>query len=97
MAKIVFITGANTGIGFEIVKALAASEKSYIVLMGGRSLEKVHNAAATVQDLPESSSQFVPIQVDIEHDDSIKQAFHEVQTKFGRIDVLINNAGQFIP
>ncbi|KAJ5913107.1 hypothetical protein N7504_001990 [Penicillium tannophilum] len=93
MAKIVFITGANTGIGFEIVKALAASDQSYIVLMGGRSLEKAQNAAATVQDLPESSSQFVPIQVDIEHDDSIKQAFHEVQTKFGRIDVLINNAG----
>lgn len=94
MAKIVFITGANTGIGFEIVKALAASDQSYIVLMGGRSLEKARNAAATVQDLLESSSQFVPIQVDIEHDDSIKQAFHEVQSKFGRIDVLINNAGQ---
>lgn len=97
MAKIVFITGANTGIGFEIVKALAASDRSYIVLVGGRSLEKARNAAATVQqDLPESSSDFVPIQVDIEHDDSIKQAFHEVQSKFGRIDVLINNAGQCI-
>ncbi|KAJ5786085.1 uncharacterized protein N7503_011297 [Penicillium pulvis] len=93
MAKIVFITGANTGIGFEIVKALATSDQSYIVLVGGRSLEKAQNAAATVQGLPESSSQFVPIQVDIEHDDSIKQAFHEVQSKFGKIDVLINNAG----
>ncbi|KAJ6110432.1 hypothetical protein N7486_002667 [Penicillium sp. IBT 16267x] len=93
MAKIVFITGANTGIGFETAKALATSDQSYIILMGARSLEKLQKAIATAQELPESSSQFVPIQVDIEHDDSIKRAFSEVQAKYGRIDVLINNAG----
>lgn len=93
MAKIVLITGANTGIGFETVKALAASDQSYIVLMGGRSLEKVQKAVAIAQGLPESSSQFVPIQVDIEHDESIKQAFSEIKAKYGRLDVLINNAG----
>ena len=76
MAKIIFITGANMGIGFEIVEALAASDQSYTVLLGGRSPEKLRNAVATVQkDFPKSNSQFFPVQADIEHDDSIERPF----------------------
>ncbi|KAJ5776803.1 hypothetical protein N7520_000049 [Penicillium odoratum] len=88
MAKIVFITSANTGIGFEIVKALAASDQSYIILLGARSLDKAQGAIDTAQeDFPDSNSQFFPIQVDIEYDDLINRAFLEVQSKYGRVDV----------
>lgn len=96
MAKVVLITGANTGIGFETVKALAASEQTYTVLLGGRSLEKAQAAAATAKkDFPDSTSEFVPIQVDIELDESIDQAFNEVKSKYGKLDVLVNNAGKY--
>ncbi|KAI9933591.1 hypothetical protein ASPWEDRAFT_138298 [Aspergillus wentii DTO 134E9] len=94
MSKIVLITGSNTGIGFEIVKALAGSDQDYTILMGGRSLEKVHDAITTAKkEFPSSASTFVPIQVDIEFDDSIDRAFAEVQSKYGKVDALINNAG----
>ncbi|KAJ5850568.1 hypothetical protein N7455_010424 [Penicillium solitum] len=63
------------------------------VLLGGRSLEKAQAAAATAQkDFPDSKSEFFPIQVDIEHDNSIDRAFAEVKSKYGKVDVLINNA-----
>ncbi|KAJ5936751.1 hypothetical protein N7466_003201 [Penicillium verhagenii] len=94
MTTIVFITGANTGIGFETVKALAASHQPYTIILGSRSLEKAKTAISTAKrQFPDSKSNFVPIQVDIEHDGSINRAFSDVQSKYGRIDVLINNAG----
>ena len=96
MSKIVLITGSNTGIGFEIVKALASSHVAYTILMGSRSLEKVQAAIATAKkEFPSSSSTLVPIQVDIEFDDSIERAFAEVQSKYGKVDVLVNNAGKY--
>ncbi|RAL00773.1 putative short chain dehydrogenase [Aspergillus ibericus CBS 121593] len=94
MSKIVLITGSNTGIGLEIVKALAGASKPYTILMGGRTPQKVHDAISTVQkQLPTTSSTFTPIQVDIESDASIDQAFAEVQSKYGKLDILVNNAG----
>ena len=95
MSNIVLITGANTGIGFETVKALAGSNQAYTILLGGRSLEKVKTAvAAAKKEFPSSASTLVPIQIDIESDDSIESAFAEVQSKFGKLDVLVNNAGK---
>ncbi|KAJ5936121.1 hypothetical protein N7454_005419 [Penicillium verhagenii] len=95
MTTIVFITGANTGIGFETVKALAASHQPYTIILGSRSLEKAKAAIVTAErEFPDSKSDFVSLQVDIEHDDSINRAFSDVQSKYGRIDVLINNAAR---
>ena len=44
-------------------------------------------------EFPSSGSKLFPLQVDIEYDDAINRAFGEVQSKFGRVDALINNAG----
>ncbi|KAK9368813.1 hypothetical protein V1509DRAFT_621525 [Lipomyces kononenkoae] len=93
-SKIVLITGANTGIGFQIVRALCSSERAYDILVGGRSLSKAQDAINSIkEEFPSSSSKLFPIQVDIEQDHSIQHAFNEVQSKFGRLDALVNNAG----
>lgn len=94
-APIILITGANTGIGFEAIKALLGSPDTYTILLGGRSFQKAEDAVRLAKALfPNSQSVLSAIQVDIEDDDSISKAFDEVSAKHGRVDVLINNAGK---
>lgn len=91
---IVLVTGANTGLGFEIVKALYSSGKAYEVLVGGRSLVKAEEAANAIKkEVPSTRSKIWPMQIDIEDDESIQLIFDDVQSKFGRLDALVNNAG----
>lgn len=91
---IVLVTGANTGLGYEMVKALCSSEKAYEVLVGGRSLAKAEQAAnAVMKDLSSTRSRVWPMQVDLEDDESIQAIFDQVQSQFGRLDALVNNAG----
>jgi len=92
---IVLITGANTGLGFEIVKALLQSPKPYTILLGGRSLEKAKAATQQAQtEFPSSSSVINPVQIDIESDSSITNLVDQISAEYGRVDVLINNAGK---
>ena len=90
---IVLITGGNTGIGLETVKALLRSETQYRILLGGRDIDKAKQAVAETNEEIASTSDVTPIQIDVEDDDSINKAHDEVAEKFGRIDCLINNAG----
>jgi NAD(P)-dependent dehydrogenase (short-subunit alcohol dehydrogenase family) len=95
--KIVFITGANTGIGFQIARALYSADKPYAVIVGSRSLSKAEDAISSLKtEFPASTNTLVPLTVDIESDESIESAAAEVESKFGRIDALINNAGTHI-
>ena len=88
---IVVITGANTGLGFETVKALLASHKSYHIFLGSRNVEKAKEAISTLE-IPGGST-VVPVQIDITDDSSIEGAFKTVSETVDHIDVLINNAG----
>jgi NAD(P)-dependent dehydrogenase (short-subunit alcohol dehydrogenase family) len=92
---VLFITGANTGLGLETVKALFRSSQSYTILLGARNEDK---ACAAVQQLwvefPNSATVVAPVQVDLESDLSIKKAFDFIADRYGRVDVLINNAGR---
>lgn len=91
---IALVTGGNNGIGFETVKALLASKKSYHVLMASRSLEKARIAIETLQkECPETASTVEALQLDLTSDDSIEKAFEQVKASPGYIDALINNAG----
>ncbi|KAF2815602.1 NAD(P)-binding protein [Mytilinidion resinicola] len=78
---VILVTGANTGLGFQIIRASAPLAKA----------DQAIDAA--VKEFPSSRSKLFPIQVDIEDDDSITAAFNEVQSKYGRLDTLINNPG----
>ena len=92
--KIVLVTGANSGIGYETVKALLESDKLYHVIMSSRSLEKGRLAFEALQrDCTTSINTFELIQLDLTSDESITRAFEHVQANHGRVDVLVNNAG----
>lgn len=90
------MTGGNNGIGYETVKALVQSDRTYRVLMGSRSLEKARLAIETIhKECPKSTSTVEALQVDITSDDSIEKAFEQVKAGPGRIDTLVNNAGMY--
>ncbi|KAK3368644.1 hypothetical protein B0H63DRAFT_534983 [Podospora didyma] len=92
--NIALVTGANKGIGYEIVKALLGSDKAYHVYLGSRSLERGQEAVKTLQiECPKSASSVEAIQLDVTSDSSIKAAFETVKASTGHIDTLINNAG----
>jgi NAD(P)-dependent dehydrogenase (short-subunit alcohol dehydrogenase family) len=91
---VVLITGANTGLGYATVKALCQSPIAYIILLCGRDLEKAKEAVNKLQEeCPSTESQVVPQHVDVEDDSSIEKLAQEVEKEYGRVDVLINNAG----
>lgn len=93
--QVVLVTGANTGIGFETVKALYNhASKQYDILLGGRSIEKAKAAAESLKSAnPGSKSTITPFQIDISSDESIEKAFTEVSSLYDRVDALVNNAG----
>ena len=97
--KIALVTGANSGIGYETVKALLQSPKPYHVFLGSRSLENARLAVDTLhKECPEVTNTVESLQVDLTSDDSIQKAFEQVKANPGHVDTLINNAGkQFFP
>ena len=83
--KTVLVTGGNRGIGFEICRQL--DELGYRVILGSRDLEKGKEAARSL------SGNTVICQLDVTDDLSILNLSEFVKTSFGKLDVLINNAG----
>jgi len=87
--KIVLITGANKGIGFETARQLAM--RGYYVYIGSRDAAKGFEA---VQKLKESELNNVDcIEIDITDIHSIRSARQTFESKSKQLDVLINNAG----
>ncbi|WNB91090.1 SDR family oxidoreductase [Bacillus sp. NEB1478] len=88
--KIALVTGGNRGIGFELSKQLA--ENGFHVLLGCRDLEKGNAAAAR---LKVSNLNVAPVELDVHNPDTLQKAVRFVGEQYGRLDVLINNAGVF--
>lgn len=92
--KTIFITGANTGLGYQIIRALATSTSPYTILLGSRSLSKADAAIQSLAaEFPSAKSTITPIQIDIEDDASIAAAVKTIEAKYGHLDALVNNAG----
>ncbi|KAJ7198280.1 hypothetical protein GGX14DRAFT_374275, partial [Mycena pura] len=93
--KIALITGANKGIGFAIAKQLATEHVGYHLLLGSRDYERGAKAAADLQGAgPKVSVETLTL--DVTDDASIAAAVRTIDAKFGRLDVLVNNAGIFL-
>ena len=86
--RIALVTGANRGIGFEIAKQLG--ELGATVILAARNPDR---AAEAVTKLQAAGIDGHAVTIDVTDDDSISNAAIEVETSFGRLDVLVNNAG----
>lgn len=83
--SIALVTGANKGIGLQIAKDLVAN--GLTVLIGSRDLARGEEAARSIGDGA------VAIQLDVTDSASIASAAERILNEFGRLDVLVNNAG----
>lgn len=87
-SKIALVTGGNRGIGYAICKTLA--EQGVHVLLGARDPASGENAAESLRS-KSLAVEFVKLDVTDEND--IKNAAYMVDNQFGKLDILINNAG----
>ena len=86
--KIVIITGAARGIGFSLAEAFAEHKATVIILDINQDI--VENAT---QKLSDKGFKAFGYEADITNSIRIAEVFKEIYKKFGKIDVLINNAG----
>lgn len=89
MSTITLISGANQGIGLAAATKLT-KEHGHHVIIGSRDAEAGAKAAASLRAGGGASSS---VQLDLESDSSIAAAAETINKQFGRLDVLINNAG----
>ncbi|UJR17507.1 hypothetical protein I4U23_004402 [Adineta vaga] len=90
--RIILITGANRGLGFEVIKKLLkeSSSNNDLILLGSRDIKRGQDA---INQLGSPSNVRV-LHLDTSSPDSIVQATNEIKQKYGgKLDILINNAG----
>jgi citronellol/citronellal dehydrogenase len=92
--KVVFITGGARGIGNAI--AIRAAQDGAKIVITGKTTEPHPKLPGTIytaaKEIREAGGEVLPIKMDIRYEDQIEAAVHETVSKFGRIDILINNA-----
>jgi NAD(P)-dependent dehydrogenase (short-subunit alcohol dehydrogenase family) len=88
--KVAVITGANTGLGFETAKVLAARGAS--VVLAVRDVDKGKQAATKIAEATPGADVSVQ-QLDLSALDSVRIAAEELNATYDKIDLLINNAG----
>ncbi|MBB3186245.1 SDR family oxidoreductase [Microbacter margulisiae] len=89
--KIVLITGANKGIGFETARQFG--KLGYRVLLGARDGERGNKA---VESLMEEGIDAQLLVLDVTNQATIDHAVRFIEDKYGYLDILINNAGIFL-
>ena len=86
--KVAVITGASSGLGADAAIAYAKSGANVALL--ARRIEKLENVAEEIKKL---GVEVIAVKCDVSNEESVKKAVEEVLNKFGKIDILLNNAG----
>jgi NAD(P)-dependent dehydrogenase (short-subunit alcohol dehydrogenase family) len=85
--------GANSGVGLAAATVIASASKTFHVLLACRSIEKAEKAKAEIEAEGNIQGTLSPLLIDVTKESSIEQAAATVEEQFGRLDILINNAG----
>ncbi len=80
-----FVTGASKGLGLTLVKKLLS--EGYKVAATSRNISDLESAVGVTSDA------FLPLSVNIKSEESVQQAIEKTINTFGKIDVVVNNAG----
>lgn len=88
--RTVFITGANSGLGQETARAMAA--RGAEVILAGRDQAKLDESVAAIK-ADQSKAQLDTLTVDLTSLENIRAATSRARQRFAKIDILINNAG----
>jgi NAD(P)-dependent dehydrogenase (short-subunit alcohol dehydrogenase family) len=86
VAKVWFLTGASRGFGLEIARKILAQ--------GDRVVATARRAEQILTELPDAGDALLAIDLDVTNADQAAQAVQSAVDAFGRIDVLVNNAGR---
>jgi len=89
--KVSVITGASSGIGLEIAKALAAAGVK--VALGARREDRLVQLQKEIQNAPTGSKTAIVVTTDVTNKEQVRALISKAEKELGPVDILINNAG----
>ena len=87
-SRVALVTGASQGIGRAC--ALALAEGGALVALAARNEEKL---AAVAREIADRGGQAATFRMDVSNEDEVKSAVKAALAHFGKIEILVNNAG----
>jgi NAD(P)-dependent dehydrogenase (short-subunit alcohol dehydrogenase family) len=90
--KIAIVTGAGSGIGKAVAVSLAGAD--HTVVLAGRRRETLDDA---VKETEAAGGRAIAVATDVSDPKSVERLFETTRRRFGRLDLLFNNAGTFTP
>jgi acetoacetyl-CoA reductase len=87
--RVVLVTGGSRGIGAEIAKELAAQGATVAI----NYVSNADRAQEVVREIESYNSKVTAVQGDVANPEAMKKVYEEVMETYGKIDILINNAG----
>ena len=90
--KVILVTGSSKGIGAAVAKRLAAAGAKVVVNYAGSQVD----AEQVVASIAENGGEAIAVQADVSKAEQVKALFDQAIAAFGRVDVLVNNAGIMI-
>ena len=92
-ARIALVTGGGTGVGYAIARALGSA--GYTVVICGRRADVLAKSAAELSR--ETAATITAIEADVGNQASVRALFDTISETYGRLDLLVNNAGTGVP